>query len=433
MDRTRLAEPVWKDRLEAWWSSRTHDMLYALGMTAVLVYGAYGEAHPAQPGRYFSGSHHVPHTPSAAYLLVAAACLVLAFRRRRPALVLTVSTVAAAVYSLLGYVNGAAVIAPMAALYALAVRVSVRRALIWGAGMLAVLIAATIPANPFGPFGGGFIVMPFAAAVACFAGIAVASRRAYVASIKARSEADAQRRIDEERLRIARELHDIVAHTMATINVQAGTAAHVAADRPDAAVAALQAIKAASKDGLRELRAILNVLRQSDGGEENQPAPGLGQLDALLASTRAAGLAVTLTVTGAPRPLGPAADLAAYRIVQESLTNVIRHAGPAAAAVSLRYGDRELVIEVSDNGRGPAGQAGRPAEGHGHGLTGMRERAAAAGGSLQAGPASSGFLVTARLPLNGPRQPVRAPLPAAAAPVPDAPVPAEPAPERAAS
>ena len=245
---------------------------------------------------------------------------------------------------------------------------------------LAVLMPASIAVNnPFGRFGGGgFDLLPGMVAAALFAGIAVANRRAYVASIRDRAEQDARRRVDEERLRIARELHDVVAHTMATINVQAGVAAHVLSSRPEAAAESLQAIKAASKEGLRELRAILNVLRQADDADPTQPAPGTAQLEALIAGARRAGLETTFTVTGEPVPLPAAVDLAAYRIVQESLTNAIRHAGPATAAVSLGYHHDELRIDVTDTGRGQP--PGRP-----------RARAAATGwpGCASAPPPSA--------------------------------------------
>ncbi|HEX8007067.1 MAG TPA: sensor histidine kinase [Trebonia sp.] len=406
--------PVWRDRLEAWWSSPVRNALYALGMAALLTWAAYEEAHPTTPNSYFPRGQHAPYTPVAAYLLVVAACLPLAFRRRWPAAVLVVSTAAVAVYSLLGYVNGAALVAPMIALYSFACQSSARRALVWGAGMLAVLMAATLVGNPFYPTWGGFDVLPFAASVACFAGIAVGNRRAYVTSIKERAEADARRRIDEERLRIARELHDVVAHTMATINVQASAAAQVLATRPEQAAESLTAIRAASKEGLRELRAILNVLRQADEvADPTQPAPGLTRLDALAAGVRQAGLPVTVTVSGRPRPVPTVTDLAAFRIVQEALTNTIRHAGPATATVSLCYGDEDLRIEVADTGRGPHGGQAAGQEG-GHGLRGMRERASAAGGELEVGEGpSGGFRVAARFPLG--REP--RPAPAATSPV----------------
>ena len=215
--------------------------------------------------------------------------------------------------------------------------------------------------------------------------MAVSNRRAYIASIEARAEDDARRRVDEERLRIARELHDVVAHTMATINVQAGVAAHVLADRPDAAAEALRTIKSASKDGLRELRAILNVLRQADEADPTQPTPGLGQVDALVAGAAQAGLATTLQRDRRRPGRCPAAvDLAAYRIIQESLTNAIRHAGPATAAVSLSY-DRSRAAGRGHRHR-PGRRDGWAAAGQRAvtGLAGMRERAAvgrrAAGG-----------------------------------------------------
>jgi YD repeat-containing protein len=274
--------------------------------------------------------------------------------------------------------------------------VSARRALLIAAVTLVALLAGSVAENPFGPTGGGVFLIPALIAAPLFGGIAVRNRLAYVASIQARAEDEAGRRIDEERLRIARELHDVVAHTMATINVQATAAAHVLADQPEAAAEALQTIRGASKDGLRELRAILNVLRQADEADPIQPAPGLAQLDTLIAGAVKAGLPTRLTQTGLARPLPAEVDLAAYRIVQESLTNAIRHAGRATAAVRLGYDDTGLLIEVTDNGRGPVPG---PGEGTGHGLIGMRERAAAVGGDLHVGPGRrGGFQVTARLP-----------------------------------
>jgi signal transduction histidine kinase len=382
-----------------WLGSPARDAVRAALLAVILVLGSLGEGHPRNPSDLHQfGRHPVPH-PAAALLLVAVAALALAWRRRYPATVLAVSVAAVAVYSLLGYVNGASLIAPVLAVYAVASQVSVRRAVVLGAVTLAALMTATGLNNPFGHYSdGAFVLIPGMVLAALFAGIAVAQRRAYAASVRDRAEQDAARRIDEERLRIARELHDVVAHTMATINVQASTAAHVLPTHPEAVADALNAIKAASKDGLRELRAILNVLRQADDADPTQPAPGTAQLDALIAGARRAGLETALTVTGEPFPLPAAVDLAAYRIVQESLTNAIRHAGPASATVSLGYHDGELRIEVSDTGRGPA-IGPSPT---GHGLVGMRERAAAVDGTVQAGPRpGGGFLVAARLPVHG--------------------------------
>jgi signal transduction histidine kinase len=388
-------------RLTAWWGrwrdSATRDVVSALIVTAVLLAGSYGEAHPNQPFDTQQHGHKVPYTPDVALLLVAAACLVLALKRRYPVTVLAVSTAAVVTYSLLGYVNGAVLLAPAIALFSVAQVVPVRRALVLAAGTLVALAAATAAGNPFGPTGGGFYLLPALIAAPLFGGIAIANRRAYVTSIQQHAEDEARRRVDDERLRIARELHDIVAHTMATINVQAGVAEHVLSSNPAAVGDALHAIKVASKDGLRELRAILNVLRQADEGDPAQPVPGLAQIDALITGACNAGLPTTLARAGVPRELPAAVDLAAYRIVQESLTNVIKHAGPTHATVDLCYDDAAIRIMVADGGRGVA--AGLAGDGTGHGLIGMRERASSVGGTLQAGPRpEGGYLVTALLP-----------------------------------
>jgi signal transduction histidine kinase len=403
-----------------WASGPVRDAILAVLVTVLLVFGSLGEGYPKSPSdRIQFRGQPVPH-PGATLLLVAVACLVLAWRRRWPVAVLAVSAAAVSVYSLLGYVNGASLVAPVLALYAVATQVSVRRAVLAAVATLAALMTATAVNNPFGHIsGGGFDLLPGMVAAALFAGIAVANRRAYVASMLDRAEQEGRRRVDEERLRIARELHDVVAHTMATINVQAGVAAHVLSSRPEAAAESLQAIKAASKEGLRELRAILNVLRQADDADPTQPAPGTAQLEPLVAGARRAGLETTFTVTGAPVPLPAAVDLTAYRIVQESLTNAIRHAGPATAAVSLVYHHDEVCIDVTDTGRG---QPATAAPTGGHGLVGMRERAAAVGGVVETGPApAGGYRVAARLPLGArlaDQPPSSAP---AAAPGPDMP------------
>jgi signal transduction histidine kinase len=342
--------------------------------------------------------HHLPHEPAAAFAIVALAALALFWRRRWPVAVLAATTAAVAAYSLLGYENGTALLVPTIALYAVAASQPVRRAVACAIATVVVLMAATAANNPLGPTGGGWILIPGLVAAALFLGIAVANRLALMSSLAARAEEEAVRRVDEERLRIARELHDVVAHTMATINVQAGVAAHVLGAQPEVAAEALQAIKGASKEGLRELRAILNVLRQANEEDPTQPAPGLDRLEPLLAGIRRAGLETTLSVHGEPRTLGKAIDLAAYRIIQESLTNSLRHAGRASANVSLTYHPKELVVEVTDDGRGPA--TSRAGNG-GHGLVGMRERATTVGGTLEAGPGNrGGFRVRATLPLD---------------------------------
>jgi signal transduction histidine kinase len=215
---------------------------------------------------------------------------------------------------------------------------------------------------------------------------------------RSRDEA-AQRRAMEERLRIARELHDSLTHSISVIQVQAGVAVHLARKRGEDVPPALQAIQEAGADAVRELRATLGVLRSEEDGDGS----GLCQLDSLVARVRAAGLTVTVTVTGAQRPLPPQADQAAYRIVQEALTNVSRHAGAASASVHLHYGPGTLSIQVDDDGTGTVpGTDARPS-GPGLGLVGMRERVSALGGRLQAGPQDGGgFQVHAELPARAP-------------------------------
>jgi len=213
----------------------------------------------------------------------------------------------------------------------------------------------------------------------------------------------ARRRAMEERLRIARELHDSLTHSISVIQVQAGVAVHLARKRGEDVPPALLAIQEAGADAGRELRETLGVLRS----EEDADGSGLSQLDGLVARARAAGLPVTVTVTGAQRPLPPEADQAAYRIVQEALTNVSRHAGAASASVHLHYAPGTLSIQVDDDGKGQVTSTGTGngtrASGPGLGLVGMRERVSALGGQLQAGPRDAGgFRVRAELPARAP-------------------------------
>src|SRR6266702_8045569 len=213
---------------------------------------------------------------------------------------------------------------------------------------------------------------------------------------RTRDEA-ARGRAMEERLRIARELHDSLTHSISVICVQAGVAVHLARKRGDEVPPALLAIQEAGADAARELRTTLSVLRSEEDGD----CSGLGQLDSLVARTRAAGLPVTVTVTGAQRALPPEMDQAAYRIVQEALTNVSRHAGRACARVHLHYSPDAFSVQVDDDGTGTS-TGPRPA-GPGLGLIGMRERVTALGGRLHAGPRDGGgFQVYAELPARAP-------------------------------
>jgi signal transduction histidine kinase len=391
------------------------DWILALVMLAVTLVGSIGEANArlnASGEPVSTGGHPaVPNASWVVFVLVAIAAVSLAWRRRFPLAVLGVSLVCVSTYSLIGYVNGTALLDVMVALYTVATLMSSRSALLAGLATSICLLVATAVHNPFGALGGGEILIPAEIVAAVSIGIAVGNRRAYLRAVEARAdqaertrEEEAARRVDAERLRIARELHDAVAHTLSMINVQAGAAAHVAHDHPEQAARALEAIRLASKEGLREMRSIVNVLRQSDEAEATQPAPGLDMLDELLATTNRAGLTTTLRVDGTPRRLAATVDLAAYRIIQESLTNTIRHAGPASATVSLAWADDRLTLEIRDNGRGASANGGAPdvaLRGAGHGLVGMRERAMAVGGTFETGsPSDGGFVVHAELPLD---------------------------------
>jgi signal transduction histidine kinase len=235
-------------------------------------------------------------------------------------------------------------------------------------------------------------------------GTAVRHRRAWAEEVRERLDhaererrREAERRAQEERLHIARELHDVVAHTIVGLNVQAGVAADVIDDDPRQAKAALSAIRRQAREAVAELRATIGLLRGRGSPEpERAPAPGLADLDALVSTTAAAGVETSVSIVGTPRELPSATDLTAYRIVQESLTNVVRHADASTATVLLRYEPDTVVVHVDDDGHRIPNGAG------GHGIVGMRERAAAIGGTLAAGPhPKGGFRVCARLPTRG--------------------------------
>jgi signal transduction histidine kinase len=206
---------------------------------------------------------------------------------------------------------------------------------------------------------------------------------------------EASRAVADERIRIAHELHDVVAHHMSVISLQAGVAEYVVDSDRAATREALAIVGDTSRAALAEMRRLLTVLRVDDG-DSTQPQPGLSELDGLLSRLRASGLPVSFAVTGTRRPLPPGADLCAYRIAQESLTNVLKHAGPATASLELDYGEHTLTVKITDNGRGAKARAtGAPSRG----ITGMRERAELYGGVLTAGPRpEGGFAVMLRLP-----------------------------------
>jgi signal transduction histidine kinase len=337
--------------------------------------------------------------PLVGHLLVGLAALLLPARRVWPVPVFFVVLGLAAAAMAIG-ASRVAYLPVAVAIYAVAVLPSRRFAL--GALLTsAAVIVWTVAVSPgVGPpdTGLGLTVTSIVVVAAVWAiGVAVREQRRYAAELRTVA---ARRAVADERLRIARELHDVVAHGMSVIAVQAGVANYVVDSRPEEARRALRSIEETSRAGLLELRQILAVLRSDEDSPDLGPAPGLDELPTLLARTGTAGIPVTLEVRGLRRPLPPGIDLSAYRIVQEALTNVVKHAGPAHGRVVLDYRPDALVIDVTDDGLGGPSLAAGGKCGAGHGIVGMRERAGLYGGELTAGPRPDvGYAVHALLPL----------------------------------
>ena len=378
-----------------WWSAAG-----VVVVTLLAVIGSYVEANPAHT---YAGLHLTSHPPLAAYLLIGLPAVALIWRDSHPVAVFFLTVIGAVAWAALGQIDGAALVPVLVALYWLALTRPRNLALSAGAtGAVAIFLAEGL-LGPFGWFGGPNATMWPELLAAGAVGGYVAARRQWMAAERDREERaeqireeETRRRVDAERVRIARELHDVVAHSMAMINVQATAASLQLPDDPARVSEALQEIRRASKAGLRELRAILDVLRQVDGDGPEVPVPDLRAIQALADATSAAGTPTTVRADTYSIPLPPSVALAAYRIVQESLTNVVRHAGRAAATVSLRHEDGSLVVDIV-NESGP--DHATFGDGAGAGLTGMRERAVALGGSLEAGPRpGGGFRVHAQLP-----------------------------------
>nr|WP_225800664.1 sensor histidine kinase [Streptomyces sp. NK15101] len=330
----------------------------------------------------------------------------LLFRHRRPVPVLFAVAAVTLGYLAAGYPYG-----PVFAMVAVACFAAVvhghRTAAWWAVGLLwagHLLLShwfyRWLPPAGDGPAPWGQELPAAAFAVAVLAASeAVRVRREQGAQLRAERAAAERRRADEERLRIARELHDVLAHSISVINVQAGVGLALLDSDPEQARTALTTIKAASKEALGEVRQVLDTLR-APGDAPRAPAPGLDRLPELVEQAAAAGLAVTVSTSGAPPALPPGADLAAFRIVQEALTNVVRHSGSRTARVGIGHGSGRLELTVDDDGPATGTEAG----GSGNGLAGMRERAAALGGTIEAGTRpDGGFRVHAALPL-GPRE-----------------------------
>lgn len=352
---------------------------------------------------------HLTKPGALAVLTIVATCAPVVVRRRVPLPALAIGCAAITVHEFSSYPEGSLPITVMLLTYTVAAWESTRRAVV---GLAIVVV--TLLAIVFTP---GLDLAGLAANMAFFAvgwsiGYAVRSRRerleATVREAQERAQNESQRTarlLAEERLRIAQELHDVVAHSMSVIAVQAGVGSHVLDAHPEQTRLALEAISATSRGTLNELRRLLGVLRDNDGARSHAPAPALADLPHLVDDVRAAGVPVALHVVGSPSHVNTAVELSAYRVVQEALTNVIKHAGsPSHVDVNVRYLESLLVVEVVDDGRGAASLPGHNGSvPSGHGLLGMRERVDVWGGELSTAPIpGGGFRVTAKLPYGAP-------------------------------
>jgi signal transduction histidine kinase len=359
--------------------------------------------------RVVHGPRFIVPTPSVAAITVAAT-LPVAVRRLWPLPVLAVVTVAVAALTAVGRAPLTSDLMLGMAIYTAAVRLPRIAAVVSLVATEAAILGGLLTAAATAHTQNVMLHSMLAAAAMWFVGAGVRERRRYGAGLaeqaaqRQRAEAEhARHALQEERLRIARELHDVLAHTLSVVTVQAGVGRRVGATRPGETMRALHAVEEASRGALDELRRLLCLLRSDDepGGASAllAPAPGLGDLDTLAAMVRDAGTPVQVDLTGDVTTLPPVASLTAYRIVQEALTNVVRHAPGAEATVRVGIGPPGVRIEVTDTGR--TSQAAGPPDGReGHGIAGMRERAAIFGGTVDAGALRrGGFRVAAFLPV----------------------------------
>ncbi|MFB7269301.1 histidine kinase [Streptomyces sp. NPDC056244] len=372
------------------WASTFFLTVFVLVGTAFAAQGQHGQRLPLD---------------NYARLLLLAGPALLLFRHRHPVVAVFGVSATALIYFAAGYPYGPIFLTVGVACFA-AIAAGHRRAAWWAVGSLwlgHVLIAHWLyrwlppPHDRAAPWGQELVIAAFVVAL-CAASELVRVRREQWAREGAERRAAEKRRQDEERLRIARELHDVLAHSISVINVQAGVGLALLDSDPEQARTALTTIKAASKEALGEVRQVLDTLR-TPGDAPRAPAPGLDRLPELVEQAAGAGLTVEILRDGRRIALPPGTDLAAFRIIQEALTNVVRHSGSRTARVRLGYAPGRLELLIDDAGPATGGDAG----GSGNGLVGMRERAAALGGTIEAGPGpGGGFRVRAILPLAGP-------------------------------
>jgi signal transduction histidine kinase len=355
----------------------TRDAALAL---VVLVIGLFGTHWAAYV------QHRDDQLDPLAYALVTVAALALVARGRAPLATLAATAAATSLYLILGFPYGPIQISLAVAVFTAGQRFPLRTsAAACAAATIALLLHGFVGGAGATPAG----VLPFSAWTVVPFALGVVVR--VTAEANARSKAE---HLLEERLRIAQEVHDVVGHGLSAINMQAEIALHLLPKRPEQAEEALTAISRTSKEALDELRATLAAVRRTDPSGLRAPTPGLARVEDLVERMSGTGVPVTVEFTGTPRALPTAVDLAAYRVVQESLTNVLRHAGPAAATVTIGYEPDALAVTVADDGRGPS------AIPEGHGIDGMRDRVTTLGGTFEAGPGpAGGFRVRGSFPL----------------------------------
>jgi signal transduction histidine kinase len=381
------------------WAQRWGDWVLALALAAEVEFELW--AHPPA-GLVVTGGR------AALAVLLGFLTLPLAWRRQAPVAVLSVLTGALVVGAFLirhaGGVPLGAFLALIVAFYSLGAHCEERRALRVGAGILATIAAVDLTRGGLFEAQGARPLAWLVFAVAWLVGRDFRRRRGELTLLRERAtqlererEEKARAAVVEERGRIARELHDVVAHSVSVMVVQAQAGPRLLGDAEQAR-GVFRSIEASGREALVELRRLLGILRTGDEQLSIGPQPGLGSLRSLVEQVREAGLPVELRIEGEQAPLPPGIDLSAYRIVQEALTNTLKHAGRAQATIVVRYEQAALELEISDNGTStPAGR-----NGSGHGLIGMRERAALYGGALEAGARDGGgYYVRARLPFAG--------------------------------
>lgn len=337
----------------------------------------------------------------ATYLLLAAGSIALIWRRKQPLIVLAVNLVAALIWDVIGLAEGPS-LAIFISLYGVGRYIEERRiSFIAVAAAVALAVADDLIEGETAPIVGVSMAI---VALAWYVGYRIRNRQEYFALLEERARylerervAEAQRAVDEERTRIARELHDLVAHRVSMITVQAGAAQTVATGDPERAIRAMAAVEEAGREALGELRQILGVLRADDEPDGLGPTHGLTDIPGLVANMKDAGMDVSFSNDGPAGELPARVNLASYRIVQEALTNVLKHAGPdPKAEVRISTSGQILTIEVTDRGSGVSALPGS-----GHGLVGMRERTALLGGTFEAGSRpGGGFRIMARLPIE---------------------------------